>query len=140
MWPFAGGLLASPALEVNAQGPQRPVKQELSQNTYSTYEINANGMEYENQPDTSSGFTDLIGDWLTSGVAANVWVQHTGGTFDLDPGSGRLRLNVTRRYRLEQLVEGITSVTVTFNFWDAESGGNLIHSFGVTMSAQRSEP
>lgn len=77
------------------------------------------------------------GNWLDSGDAADVWVERTinsGALNDIDPGAGRLQLSTTRSFSNTRVAAGTQPCNVTFDFWDAASGGNNIGS--VTISIQ----
>ena len=80
--------------------------------------------------------------WLDSGNAADVWVERTlnSGTFNIsDPGAGRKQLNSTRTFALNRTTAGTKTVNVTFDFWDAASGGNNIGSATIQIQAVRED-
>lgn len=77
------------------------------------------------------------GNWLDSGDASDVWVERTinsGALNDLDPGAGRHNLGTTRSFSNTRVAAGVQPCNVTFDFFDAASGGNNIGS--VTISIQ----
>ena len=83
--------------------------------------------------------------WLDSGSASDVWIQRviSSGTLNSnDPGSGRINLGSGSPFFEvvdTSLTGGAVTCTLTFNFYDAASGGSLIGSSGsLTLSANRS--
>jgi len=83
--------------------------------------------------------------WLDSGSASDVWVQRviSSGTLNSnDPGSGRINVGTFSPYFEvvdTSLTGGAVTCTLTFNFYDAASGGSLIGTSGsLTLSANRS--
>ena len=106
---------------------------------YAGIRIAADGNVYEA---TSGGaFTSNQGAWLSAGAASDVWVQVsvTSGSLNwVNAGSGRLQCNVNRDYGVNRSTSGTQSATVSFNFYDAASGGNLLATKSlVSISAER---
>ena len=68
------------------------------------------------------------GNWLTSGDASAVWIQRVidTGTLDTDAGSARLNLGTDREFGVHAPNENNHYMTITFNFYDAASGGSLL--------------
>ncbi len=68
-------------------------------------------------------------NWLDQGAAVQVWVERTinSGTLDwMDAGAGRLQLNTTRSFGNTRTTIGMDTTNVTFDFYDAASGGKLL--------------
>jgi len=86
----------------------------------------------------AGGLIVTRGSWLDKGSSSEVWVQRvTSDSLDTDAGSGRLQLSTTRTYGIQRGVAGTKQITITFNFYDAASAGNLIGSSGLlTLSAE----
>lgn len=108
---------------------------------YAGVELRNDGTTYRNLNGGVSAIGPLT-DWLASGTAAEVWVERviSSGTLNsLDPGTGRLQLNTTRYYRVVDgnIAGGAVVCVFTLNFYDAASGGNLLGSTSVTLSANR---
>lgn len=78
-----------------------------------------------------------LGDWLVSGLNSEVWVQRSisSGTLDTDSiGAGRVVLSTDRVVGVETS-SGTKACTLTLQFYDAASGGNLLGSKEITLSA-----
>jgi len=78
------------------------------------------------------------GTWLDGGSSSEVWVQRviTSGTLNhADPGSGRLQLSSSRQFGVTRSTTGTSTVDLTYNFYDAASGGNLLDSVSILMIA-----
>ena len=82
------------------------------------------------QGSTAAGVFSLSrGGWLDMGDPASVWVERiiNSGTLDwTDSGAGRLQLNVTRSFGNTRTSNGTDTTNVTFDFYDAAAGGNLL--------------
>lgn len=79
------------------------------------------------------------GNWLDSGDSSEVWVERTvnsGSLNNTDAGAGRLQLSTDREYSVIRTTLGTQSANVTFDFYDASSGGNLMDSVTYTISAE----
>jgi len=82
------------------------------------------------------------GQWLDLGVSSAVWVERTinsGSLNWLDPGAGRKQLSTTRSFGVTDTSTGGGPVTanVTFDFYDAASGGNLLDSVTLDLTAEK---
>ena len=105
------------------------------------------GVEYRSNGNergsTGAGvYSTVRGAWLTSGTGAEVWLERTLNTGTLnnsDPGAGRLQMNSSRIYAVEDtsIPGGPVTCNVTFDFYDAVSGGNLLDTVTFTLSAER---
>jgi len=101
------------------------------------------GEEFENAAGGSASYSVSRGMWLDSGTADSVWVERvisSGSLNNSDPGAGRLQLNAIRTYAVQDTttVGGAVTCSLTFNFYNAASGGSLIGSTGlITLSANR---
>lgn len=99
---------------------------------YAGIQFNANGYEYECI--NTGSYTQNIGLWLDAGLNSEVWVECilTAGSWNsLNPGtSTRLQLSTTRTWRCLRSSVGVQTATCYFKFWDAASGGNLLHTTG----------
>jgi hypothetical protein len=103
------------------------------------------GLPYQEESCTFAGsYTVNRGTWLDVGSSDEVWVQRvisSGSLNSNDPGSGRIRCDTSPYFEVvdTSLVGGPVTCTLTFNFYDAASGGSLIGSSGsLTLSANRS--
>jgi len=86
--------------------------------------------------------TATIGTWLDQGVSSDVWVEHlrTSGTetrFADHPNATRINIALNANFTLTDTTtgDGAKTITGTFKFWDAASGGNVLDT---TSSAQYS--
>lgn len=94
---------------------------------------------------TSGGdnYTQSLGTWLDWGSASEVWVEYSnvvGGTFNHDPGAGRLLLSTSREFGILDSINDATPVVVTFDltFYDSAAGGLPITGpTNVRLSADR---
>ncbi len=107
---------------------------------YAGVEFNTSGDEFANAGPGSTSFTKSRGKWLNSGSSSNVWVERVlnSGTFNWeDPGSGRQQLSTSRKFGVSRSGNGLTTTSVTFNFYDASSGGNLLNSVTYPVEVER---
>jgi len=108
---------------------------------YSGLQINTSGIEYKNASESDTTFNVSRGDWLDLGSSDDVWVErtiNTGGLNWLDAGAGRLNLGTTREYGVsEGASSGSQPANVTFDYYDAVSGGNLLDSVTVVFLATK---
>lgn len=88
-----------------------------------------------------------LGTWLAFGSSSDVWVERTitggspGTLNDDDAGTGRLQLSTSRAFSIVETTQTEThTVIITFDFYDASTGGNLITSKSVTFSAEKETP
>ena len=84
------------------------------------------------------------GAWLDGGVASDVWVERivNSGSLDYDdPGAGRLNLGTARTYGVSYSTPptGSSTANVTFNFYDAASGGSLLQSVTIDITAETND-
>lgn len=109
---------------------------------YAGFTLQNDGDEWEYS--VSGGLTSLT-TWLDTGAAGDVWVMwtRTGGTLSdwnsLGSGNNNIRLNLgtTRSFRLWRSSTGTNTISGYCRFYDAASGGNLLHtSSTVTWSAE----
>ncbi len=134
--PLAGGpgLILSPNT-LNITGSK------FSGTGHAGIEFRSDGTEFKTPINGNSGYTVDLGKWIDVGAPGDVWIQRTitGGSLGSfnseDAGSGRLRLNVTRAFRIERASLGSDNLTCTFDFFDAASGGNNLYSFSRTFTA-----
>ena len=102
--------------------------------------FNALGTELSNTP--ANSFTVSRGDWLDRGDSTGVWIERTinsGPGFNItDPGAGRHQLSTNREFNQQQVPLGTRVTNVTFDFWDAASGGNLLDSVTYNVTAENS--
>ena len=80
--------------------------------------------------------------WLDSGLNSEVWVERTinSGSLDTDTiGASRVAMTADRTVGVTDSDGGGSSATanVTLDFYDAASGGNLLDSADLDLTAQR---
>ena len=126
-----------------------PVNQSRAEGTcYAGVEFNTSGIEYRNASGDSQSFTSSRGTWLTAGASSGVWIERTvvgsdGTGLDwTDAGTGRLNLGTSRSFGCQTNAgppysTDIDYVDITFDFYDAASGGNLLDSVSIRLNAQR---
>ena len=132
----AGPVESPPEVSANSAnistiGPDNPVVAGL--------QINSSGVEWSSN--AAGSYNVGRGVWLDSGLNSEVWVERTidSGTLDVDAGSGRLVLSTTRTYEKHDatIPGGSQTCTVTYDYWDAASGGNLLDSVQIVHTAER---
>ena len=104
-------------------------------------EFNSSGVEWASN--NSGTFNVGRGSWLDEGLSSEVWVERTidsdsgDGLNWNDPGTGRHQLSTTRAFGCTDtsIGGGAVEATVTFDFYDAASGGNLLASEQNVISA-----
>ena len=90
--------------------------------------------------DGSNAYTTSRGAWLDIGFSEDVWIEriiNSGSLNNQDPGAGRLQMNASREYK-NKATEGGTNpanANVTFNVYNAASGGDLIDSITIDINA-----
>ena len=113
---------------------------------YAGIEFRNNGTLWENATSGSTSFSLVRTNWLSSGTASQVWIERvisSGSLNWLDAGAGRLVLSTSRFYGTSDSTTfgGAVTCSLTFNFYDAASGGNLLGTSGlITISANRGFP
>lgn len=131
-------IIGEAGLVVNAQANGQ-VNSVLSDPCYAGQQFASDGEENEVNA-LNGAYTQGQGDWLTSGDAADVWVERfvTLGSWNYtDPGAGRHNLGSSVGFRVRQIATGIQSVTGYFVFHDAASGGNVLQTTSsATWSAE----
>lgn len=91
-----------------------------------------------------SGNTGIFGSsegtYLTSGLNSEVWVSYaldSGSSLSVGGSAGtRFALTSDRTFGNTQSSSGTRSSTITFSFHDAATGGNVIATKQITISAQ----
>ena len=102
---------------------------------YAGVQFNSDGTEYKTNTTGGISYNTSLGAWLDSGLNSEVWVQwhRTGGSLgdwnSDDSGDTRLVLSTSRQWRITSS-SGTRSIIGYFEFWDAVSGGNLLHTTG----------
>ncbi len=106
---------------------------------FSGVEFNTSGVETRC---TNTG-SYIIGrdNWLDAGDSSEVWIErviNSGSLNSVDPGAGRLQLSTSRRYEVTDNDVGVpifVTCNLTFNFYDAAAGGNLLDSVTIQIQA-----
>lgn len=113
-------------------------------NVYAGVQFQTGGTEYKTPLTGGSGYTVSLGLWIDEGDPSDVWIQwtRTGGTLgdwnSADSGDTRLQLSSNRQWRIVRSSVGLSSIIGNFKFYDAASGGNLLHTTSNrTFSAER---
>ena len=108
---------------------------------YAGVRYNNDGSEERNSG-SSASFGISRGNWLDSGDPASVWVEATlnSGSFTWTGTAGsRLQLNTSRTFGVFATSGNSSTAEVQFDFYDAASGGNLLASVTLTLSADANE-
>lgn len=103
----------------------------------------ANIFEYSNNASGASSYTVSRGFWCDYAANQNIWVSRTitsGSLNSSDPGTERYQMSSPRLFEVvdTSIPDGAVTCTLTINFYDAASGGNLLDTTGsITLSAER---
>jgi len=103
---------------------------------YANVRIGSDGNYYKS--DYGGAFGTSYGAWLSSGSTSEVWVARTvtAGTLSTDGiGSGRVVCSTNRDIGVTRIAAGLKTATVTLYFWDAATGGTLLDSKSITLTA-----
>lgn len=95
-----------------------------------------NGNKYESN---NVGSNTLYQQWLISGSTSEVWLERTivSGSLTLDTiGSGRVISTTDRKLGVTRTTSGFKNCTCTVRFYDASSGGNLLATGSLVLSAE----
>jgi hypothetical protein len=106
---------------------------------YSGVRFNTDGDEDDKCP-TNVWNDGARGQWLDSGSNSDVWVERTinsGSLNDSDAGAGRLNLGTARAFSVSRASTGTHTANVTFDFYDAASGGSLLDTVTIDISAEQ---
>ena len=137
--PVAAPEPETPALAVSPSPSPISYFQPTTTTCYAILQLNLSGAEFANASAGSTSMTKGRGSWLDEGTSAEVWVERVldSGTLNhSDPGAGRLQLSTTRLYGISRSTDGTTTTTVTFNYYDAAVGGNLIGTATVVFTVE----
>ena len=102
---------------------------------YARVKCDNDGDWYESN--NAGSYSAAEGTWLTSGLNSEVWIERTidSGTLTTDAGSGRLACSVDRVFDVQRSTFGAKTCTLTFEFWDAASGGNSLGTKQIVLTA-----
>ena len=90
--------------------------------------------------DNVGGYGSPDGTWLTAGAANDVWAELSisGDTLDTDTtGGGRQQLDVDLEFGYLRTTTGVDTGVITVDFYDAASGGSLLDTADITLTAER---
>lgn len=105
--------------------------------------VNGDGTEKGASADGLGTMNVNRGSWLTSGSAADVWIERTivsGSLNHSDPGAGRKSMDGLSYEFSNQdtnIPGGADLCTITLTAWDAASGGTKLDEVTMTFSATR---
>lgn len=105
---------------------------------HAKFRIGSDGNYYKS--DNVGNYSASAGTWLTTGQNSSVWVERTmksaSPTLDQDGiGGSRIVCSLNRSFGYEHSINGEESGTVTLDFYDAASGGNLLDTADISLSA-----
>jgi len=113
-------------------------------NTYARVRFGSDGIEYWTPSGGGPGYTLNKGAWMDTGANTNYWVERTinSGTLSTDAGAGRLAMTSNRDFGCIDTTDNGSPVTanVTFDFWDAATGGVKVGSATYTFTADKYVP
>jgi hypothetical protein len=132
------GVQAGPSLIVAMPDDSNTLFRSPVSPCHSKVDVRSDGSYYLS--DNTGSYGAAEGVWLIRGSSGNVWVERTvvGDTLDVDEiGAGRVQLSSDREFGYENSNSPTTdSCVVTLDFYDASSGGNLLDTADLTISAQ----
>ena len=109
---------------------------------FANHEWRSDGIEYENSNPVLTTVDSSRGAYLENGTASDYWIARTidSGTLDTDGiGATRQVLNATYKTGITKTTSGSgggsKTATVTFNIYDAASGGNLMDTCTIVFTA-----
>ena len=105
---------------------------------YATVRFGLDGIEYKNGGATDTGHSTSRGTWLDAGLNSEVWINRiiNSGTLNrFDAGAGRKVMTSDRVYGISKSTNGTKTTNMTFEFWDAASGGNLLDTVTYDLKA-----
>jgi len=109
--------------------------------SYCNMELNPDGNIYENSSNSSDNYTSNVGTWLNEGSASNIWVAYSSlsGTLNHDPTTARHQLSTAYQIGNIDTVSDATPVVTTFtlSFYDAATGGELLGTESIQLTASR---
>ncbi len=104
---------------------------------YATQKFDADGDKYKSN--NQGNFAASYKTWLSAGLNSEVWVERTinSGSLNTDNiGAGRVVMSTDRLLGLEKASSGApATANVTVDFYDAASGGTLLATGVLTLSA-----
>lgn len=127
------GLIVSPSSDPVIRGTLSPT------DCFAGVQFRNDGTEWATAGDGGSEFTSSRGNWLDVGAPSQIWVERTinsGSLNSSDPGAGRLQLSTNRSYRVVEAGFGTTTCNVTFDFYNAASGGRLLATVTFSLTAE----
>ena len=111
---------------------------ETSGTVYANYKIDADGSIYKSA--SNGGYGSAFETWLVNGLNSDVWVERTInlGTLSTDDIAGsRVQCNSDLEIGVTRSIVGEKAAQVQLDFYDAETGGNLLDSATIDLAATR---
>jgi len=89
----------------------------------------------------TGGYGASYETWLDAGLNSEVWVQRTiiSGTLTTDSGSSRLACTGIRTFGVTRTTAGVKTCVIDLKWYDAPSGGSLLDTQRVTLTATRED-
>ena len=102
---------------------------------YAGVQVNSDGDLYEEGP--GLGSFSSYETWLDNGSNSDVWVlcSVVSGSVSGDSTATRLACTSSRSWRIDNGGSGTTTAEVDLQFYDAASGGTLLDTQNVDLSA-----
>lgn len=114
----------TPLVEAIADGQ---VNSLVAQAGQAGVQFRTDGDEWEYLVEAGS---EIIGDYVIRGYAADVWIENivTSGSWSFASTASGVRSQIlaNKLYQVTKGSPGIKTVTCSFKFWDAASGGTLL--------------
>lgn len=128
-----------PTLEVSMNATDHYKLRQFS-TCFSAVSFNADGNEWGS--DNAGSLNQNRGVWLISGTAAECWIEYTvnSGSLNWLGWTGRKQLSTTRTAGVfKASPNGTQHANVTFRVYDAASGGTLLDTVTITITAEYSD-
>jgi len=112
---------------------------EFSSTAYAWYQVDSDG---DIKTSTTSASPTVVQEtWLDAGLNSQVWVEASISGTALEAGSSatgsRLACTSDRKWGYTAGPGVLKAGTLTVNFYDASSGGNLLDTQTVSLSAEQ---
>ena len=111
---------------------------ETSGTVYANYKIDSDGSIYKST--SNGGYGSAFETWLDNGNPDDVWVERSliSGTLSTDDiGGSRVQCNSDIEIGVTRSIVGEKAATAQLDFYDSETGGNLLDTATISLSATR---
>lgn len=114
---------------------------------FSKVRLQPDGIVRTNGAGNLSSLPIIDGTWFNEGTGSDYWVERTitggnpGTLNDLDPGTGRISAASNITYGIIETTTGQThTCALQLDFYNAFTGGDLLATVNITLSANKQTP